>query len=295
MKKILVTGATGYLGRHVVEILLQRGLEVVATASAKKDAVKMPWFQNVAFLPLDINGFNKDENLYKYFNKPDAMIHLAWGNLDDFKSEIHVDKHLPNHYAFLSQLSGEGLKDITVTGTCLEYGLQEGCLQENLPTKPVVPYAEAKNELRKSLQRLQPIQISSLKWLRLFYMYGEGQQSKSLISQLDKAIALGEDCFNMSGGEQERDFLPVKEMAALIVAIGLQENVSDIINCCSGKPVMVKDFVTNYLAQQNQTIKLNLGYYPYPDYEPMRFWGSNKKLKKYLENDESNRGISAGV
>jgi hypothetical protein len=69
------------------------------------------------------------------------------------------------------------------------------------------------------------------------------------------------------------------------VKIALQEQVTGVINCCSGEPVTVKDFVNNYLARKKQQIALNLGYYPYPDYEPMRFWGDNTKLKNILTNE----------
>jgi nucleoside-diphosphate-sugar epimerase len=89
----------------------------------------------------------------------------------------------------------------------------------------------------------------------------------------------------VSGGEQIRDFMPVEEVASAIVNIALQNKVSGIINCCSGKPVTVKDFVQSYLLQQNKEIKLNPGYYPYPDYEPMRFWGDNTKLKTIINNE----------
>jgi dTDP-6-deoxy-L-talose 4-dehydrogenase (NAD+) len=61
--------------------------------------------------------------------------------------------------------------------------------------------------------------------------------------------------------------------------------VQGIINCCSGTPVSVKTFVENYLKEKNRSIKLNLGYYPYTDYEPMYFWGDNSKLKLIQAND----------
>ena len=113
-------------------------------------------------------------------------------------------------------------------------------------------------------------------------MYGKGQNEKSLISQLDKALEKEDKIFNMSGGEQLRDFLPVEKVAQNIINIATQNKVKGIINCCSGHPVSVKDFVQNYLQFKNKNIKLNLGYYPYPDFEPFKFWGNNEKLNKIL-------------
>jgi nucleoside-diphosphate-sugar epimerase len=116
-------------------------------------------------------------------------------------------------------------------------------------------------------------------------MYGRGQSENSLFSQLEKALEAGDEVFNMSGGEQERDFLPVEKVAANIVEIALQNKVEGIINCCSGVPVKIKDLVQQYLDERQRSIKLNLGYYPYTDYEPMRFWGDNSKLKSIINNE----------
>ena len=113
-------------------------------------------------------------------------------------------------------------------------------------------------------------------------MYGKGQNPNSLLSQLNKAIVNDEKIFDMSGGEQVRDFSPVEKVAEYIVEIALQKKVTGVINCCSGKPVTVKEFVENHLIRNNQKITLNLGYYPYPDYEPMRFWGDDTKLNTIL-------------
>jgi nucleoside-diphosphate-sugar epimerase len=150
---------------------------------------------------------------------------------------------------------------------------------------PSNAYAIAKNELRKFLETFQQEYSFSLKWVRLFYLYGKGQNPNSLVSQLDKAIARGDKVFNMSGGEQVRDYLPVERVAEYLVKIALQDKVNGIINCCSGEPVSVKEFVKKYLNKINKDVSLNLGHYPYTDYEPMQFWGDNNKLKSILNNE----------
>ena len=216
--------------------------------------------------------------------RPDLVIHLAWEGLPNYTAAFHVDDNLPRHKAFLDNMLKNGLRDLTVTGTCLEYGMQQGKLQETMEPRPSNAYAIAKNELRKAIGSVAVKENASFKWVRLFYMYGKGQNPKSLISQLDKALENGDTVFNMSGGEQVRDFLPVEKMARYIVAIADQQKITGIINCCSGQPVALKDFVTDYLKAKNQHITLNLGYYPYTDYEPMEFWGDNEKLKSITSN-----------
>jgi dTDP-6-deoxy-L-talose 4-dehydrogenase (NAD+) len=114
-------------------------------------------------------------------------------------------------------------------------------------------------------------------------MYGKGQSPNSILSQLEAAIENGDKVFNMSGGEQIRDYLPVEKVAEYIVRISLQDKVSGVINCCSGKPISIRKLVEDYLKEKNKKIELNLGHYPYPDYEPMAFWGDNYKLKQIID------------
>ena len=285
MKKVLVTGATGFIGNYVIEALLSHNYEVIASSTSIANAKTKAWFKKVQFIPFNLKDFDADTNYFYFFNQPTALIHLAWEGLPNYKAAFHTEENLPRHYSFLKNLVDHGLKDMTVTGTCFEYGMQEGCLSEDMVTKPANAYAIAKDSLRKQLQDYQQQKDFNFKWIRLFYMYGIGQSPNSLFSQLDKALASGEAIFNMSGGEQERDYLPVEQVAENIVKIALQNNISGIINCCSGVPVTVKAMVVDYLKTKQTQIQLNLGYYPYADYEPMRFWGDNNKIKSIQNNE----------
>ncbi len=279
MKKVLVTGATGFIGGYVVAALLEKGHQVIATSTNMETAKQKSWFSRVTYIPFDLKNLEENTNYFQYFQSPDSIIHLAWDGLPNYKSAIHIEVNLMRHYRFLKNLVINGANDITVTGTCFEYGMQQGCLHELQPTLPDNPYGLAKDTLRKFLEMLGNENSYTLKWVRLFYMYGKGQNQKSLFSQLDNAIENGDGQFNMSGGAQIRDFLPVEAVADHIVSIALQKEVRGIINCASGNPISVKELVEQYLAEKKANLTLNLGYYPYPDYEPMYFWGNNEKLK----------------
>lgn len=280
--KVLVTGATGFVGNHVVNELLKRDFEVIATSIMDSDdAKKFSWFEKVKYISWDLNKPN--QNFFEFFEEPELMIHLAWEGLSDYKNLIHIEKNLFSNYFFVKNMVEGGLKNMAVIGTCLEYGMQEGCLKEDMITNPRLPYPLAKDTLRKFIEELNKKYEFDFKWIRLFYLYGSGQSPKSILSQLDKALENNEEVFNMSLGEQQRDYLPVDKVAEYIVKISAQNKVNGIINCCSGKPVSIKELVEDHLKKRNRKIKLNLGYYPYTDYEPMSFWGNVSKLNKILK------------
>ncbi len=279
--RILITGATGFIGNYVVQELLKMGKnEIIATSTNQDKAKKYNWYNKVKYIRSNLN--ESKQNYFEFFGEPDLLIHLAWEGLPNFKELFHFEKNLFSNYNFIKNMVINGLKDLNVMGTCFEYGFQSGCLSEDLPSEPNISYSLAKDTLRKFIDQLKPIYDFKFKWIRLFYMCGKGQSSKSLIPQLDKALENNAEVFNMSGGEQLRDFLSVEKVAEYIVKISLQNGICGIINCCSGKPISVRRLIENYLESKKKDIKLNLGYFPYLDYVPMAFWGDNSKLSLIL-------------
>ena len=210
--------------------------------------------------------------------QPDVLIHLAWAGLPNYKSIHHFEEELPAQYQFLSGLVESGLKNLVVTGTCAEYGMQSGQLKDMLETKPNTPYGFAKDTLRRQLQDLQKVEPFNLTWARLFYLYGEGQSDISLLPQLKKAVENGDKKFNMSGGEQLRDYLPVPKVAKYLLDLATNIQDNGLVNICSGIPVSIRSLVESWIKDNTWPIGINLGYYSYPDYEPMAFWGDNKRL-----------------
>ena len=267
--KIAVTGASGFIGRHVLTDLLEHGVEIVAVT---RDAARLAELSKaVRIVEMDIARPPSD--CFEQMGRPDVLIHLAWDGLPNYKSLHHFETELPRQYHFLKLMIEGGLPSLLVTGTCFEYGMQSGALSAAMPTKPANPYGYAKDALRQQLELLRSIKPYKLTWGRLFYMYGEGQPSTSLYPKLREAVLRGDKVFNMSGGEQLRDYLPVEEIARQIVQLALAQRDIGAVNVCSGKPISVRRLVEQWLYENNWKIELNLGHYPYPDYEPMAFWG----------------------
>lgn len=266
--QVLVSGATGFIGQHLVPLLLQAGHEVVALARDAERARRFEWFGHVRFVTHDLDA---DAPLPAV--QPGAgLIHLAWQGLPHYQSLHHFERNLPHNYRFIKSLVQAGVRQVLVTGTCLEYGFQSGAIASSAPAQPANPYAAAKNSLRQGLEFLAEEAGFALQWARLFYMHGAGQSPSSVLSQLEQAMERGDEEFRMSGGEQLRDYLPVQAVAHQLVRL-YSSRGAGTYNVCSGRPISVRRLVEERLAQCGSGIRLRMGFYPYPRHEPLAFWG----------------------
>jgi nucleoside-diphosphate-sugar epimerase len=272
--QVAVTGATGFIGRHVAAELERRS---VPATLASRSPVESATARTVTFDLAD-----PPARPFDALGRPDVVVHLAWNGLPNYGSEHHLTEELPRHQRLLAALVEGGLQNLVVAGTCLEYGMQSGCLREDMSAEPVVPYAQAKDLLRRGLEQLRERVPYNLTWARLFYTFGSGQAPSSLYSQLAAAAATGAASFDMSGGEQLRDYLPVAKVASILVELALLGEDVGIVNVCSGHPVSVVDQVNRWIEANGWDIEPRLGVHPYPSYEPMAFWGDPARLCELL-------------
>lgn len=275
--RFVITGSTGFIGSSVVAHALDNGHLVTALArSLKKAEERLP----VSHPNLQLQII---EHLPRYsFDSPhDALIHLAWEDVGAHTNPKNMLTNTNDQFTFLTNAIDGGVENITIAGTCLEYGLAEGSLGESDRLNPVSFYGLAKATLGQMLSiYCQQKADVAIKWLRYFYVYGERQRPQSLLRQLKAAIGRGDEAFDMSPGDQLRDFIHVETLAHNTIMAAQQTQVTGAINVGNGKPTRVADFVEALIELSGANISLNRGAYPYHPYEPFAFWANTEKLRK---------------
>ena len=271
--KILVTGAGGYIGRHVVTELLDRKCDVVAV-DMRNDGID----ERAEFIQMSVFDDSDKINTLGDF---DACIHMAWRNGFVHNDDSHI-VDLYNHYKFLDGVINCGIKQILVMGTMHEIGYYEGAIDENTPTNPTSKYGIAKNALRQLMfERVRNTDVI-LQWCRCYYITGDDLKSNSIFAKLLSADKEGKETFPFTSGKNKYDFIDVCELAKQLSSVVMQKKVCGIINCCSGTPISLGERVEKFIADNNLKIKLDYGKFPDRPYDSPGVWGDNKKIQMIM-------------
>ena len=142
--KVLVTGANGYIGRHVVKALLDRGASVVACDIHTNDVDERAERKELNLFELPVG------NIFQQLGSPDVCLHMAWRNGFVHNADTQMGD-LSAHYTFLTRLINDGLQQLAVMGTMHEIGYWEGAIDETTPCNPLSMYGIAKDALRRSM------------------------------------------------------------------------------------------------------------------------------------------------
>lgn len=267
-RPILVTGATGFVGESLVTELLDRGASVTVATRDPSRLDRLPWKDGVSVWKGDL--YDLDCTL------PDVdgfeVVHLVWGDLTDFRSPRHFERHFLANMELVKRLLARGAGALSIAGTCQEYGLQEGPLRADGLTDPRTAYAIGKDMFRRAAALACESQGISFRWFRFFYIYGRRQKPNSLYPLLISALERGDSRFPMSEGRQLRDFISIEDAARKCADI-VETGATGCFNIASGRPQSVREFVAEICQRQGKFIEPEFGVYGMPDYEPFAFWG----------------------
>ena len=272
--RVVVTGAGGYIGPHVVTALLDDGARVLATVRPGSTTTLDPRAERIEADLLD-PGFDPG-----VWDRPDAVVHLAWKDGFVHNSPAHMGQ-LSAHYSLLTRLADAGMPRLIVLGTMHEIGYWEGAIDAGTPTAPLSLYGVAKDALRRSLPIALP-ETTSLAWLRCYYIYGDDRRNRSIFARLLEAGDEGRETFPFTTGRNLYDFIRVEELGRQIAAVTLTADVTGIINCATGEPVSLAAKVEEFIAENALPITLQYGAFPDRAYDSPGVWADATEIRALM-------------
>lgn len=273
--KIIVTGANGYIGRHVVACLQQRGHEVLALDHRFDEKIEGIKYEVV-------NIF--DDDISDKIKWCDGLIHLAYRDGFKHMSQAHLED-LYKHISFIQKACEIGLKQLIVLGTMHEVGYHEGAIDEETPCAPLTYYGIAKNTLRQVSKIICEQYQTIWQWVRAYYITGDEDRGSSIFAKITQAVKEGKTSFPLNSGKNLYDFIDIDELAYQIVRVMEQKEVTGIINCCSGEPISLLDKINSFINQKHYDIALDIGAFPDRPYDSPGVWGDNRKIKEIMRGD----------
>jgi nucleoside-diphosphate-sugar epimerase len=225
--RVLLSGATGFLGRPALEALTNRGHEVLAL-SRQPAPMHIP--AQVRWLESDLNQPDSYRTAVSDF-APQSALHLAWEGIPDFGLQTCL-RNLTNGALLGEILFRAGCRHLAVSGSCWEYGKVSGRIAEGC--QPVAPgiFAASKTSQRMLLESLAAAAGATLAWGRVFYPYGPGQKASSLAPTLCRAVIGGERP-GLKTPAVVNDFLYVDDTAEALVLLA-ENPVTGVFNIGSG-------------------------------------------------------------
>ncbi len=274
MSRVLVTGANGYIGKHVVRVLLDMGQEVLAS-----DINPIGIDSRATVVPPPI--FSGDRDIYAQLGSPDVCIHMAWRNGFVHNAPTHMGE-LSDHIAFCQNMVAGGLRSLSVMGTMHEIGYWEGAIDAGTPCNPQTQYGIAKNAMRQSLMLATAQGDCALHWLRAYYIVSNDAGGSNIFSKIMQAARDGRKVFPFTSGKNQYDFIDIGALAKMIAAASLQTDETGIINVCSGFPESLADRVERFIQENRLDIRLDYGKFPDRPYDSPAVWGDAAIIKRIM-------------
>jgi len=266
-KIILLTGATGFVGHQVLCMLADHQVQirvVVREGSQDKLAKGMPLEQVISTQDLFAESADWWANAC---SEVDTIIHIAW--YTEPGKYLQSSKNIDCMIGSLNMAKGAlqaGVRRFIGIGTCFEYDLTAGFLSVETPLKPLTPYAAAKAATFTALSQWLPSQGIEFLWCRLFYLYGDGEDSRRLVPYLRSRLVEGKPA-ELTSGNQIRDYIDVTEAARMIVEEVLG-NHQGAVNICSGVPVTVSQLAEKIADEYGRRDLLKFGARPDNLFDP---------------------------
>lgn len=257
MKTVLVTGATGFIGSHTIDALLQRGRRVVAVARRPQTGMR----PDVSWEQADVLDRSQMNALLTRYH-PDELLHLAW-YVEPGKLITHPDNvsWVGASLDLVRAFREAGGNRCVISGSCYEYDWRYGnCVEDVTPCTSDTLYGTAKDAMRRTFEAYCKVSGLSGAWGRAFFLYGPRENPNRLVSSVIRALLEGREAPS-SHGLQVRDYLHVQDVADGLVAL-LDSTAEGSFNIASAAPVTIRTIVEKIGVITGRSDLLRIGALP---------------------------------
>ncbi len=275
MKKVLVTGANGFIGRSILPRLLKEGYEVHAVSS------RIIRDDNIVWHNINLLDISKIQGLFNVV-KPTHLLHLAWDTRQGkYLSSIENLYWIQSSIELMKNFHKYNGERIVYAGSCFEYDLSYGYLKESVtPMNPDSLYGTSKASLQQVLQKFSTTNKVNFAWGRIFFVYGKYEKPQRLVPYVINSLIKGETAYCSHGG-QIRDFLNVHDVASAFIHL-LKNDFTGEVNIGSGNPIKLRDMVQLIGQKLNREELLRFDK-KIPANEPKLIVADNTKLKTEIK------------
>ena len=276
MPRILLTGATGFIGRHCIAPLRSSGWQVLAVTSGTVD--ELPCNEGLSWHRADLLDPRAPAELIAQ-TRPDALLHLAWHLA---ASSVENYRWARASLELLMAFAEAGGRRAVLTGSCAEYDwLQSQPLDEQSRRRPATDYGVSKNALGELVEGYRTSCGLSTAWARLFFLYGPGEAETRLVASVIRAL-LADQPARSTHGNQLRDYLYVEDVAGALVQLVASE-IEGPINIASGRSVRLRDLIAEAATQLDRQQLVELGAIAAHEHEAPEVSAEVKRLHRELE------------
>lgn len=228
MKRVLVTGATGFIGRQTIGPLRERGLEIHAVSRSHGTDLLTPGAAAAAVAAA----------------RPTHLLHLAWdAEHGRFWTSVDNLRWVAASLELLQAFAEHGGQRAVIAGTCAEYewGGEGRYVEQRTPLRPATLYGAAKRGLHEVACAYAAQAGLSLAWGRVFFCFGPYEPPARLVPSVARALLAGHEA-PVTHATQVRDFLSVEELGDAFAAL-LDSSVQGPVNLASGEPVALRELI----------------------------------------------------
>jgi nucleoside-diphosphate-sugar epimerase len=250
----MLTGATGFVGRHTLDALAQAGHDVHAVARRRGPALTgVTWHEADLLAGCEVVGEVE----------PEILVHLAWyAEHGKFWSSPENVRWVEASLALLRAFAAAGGRRAVLAGTCAEYEWSREVYPEDAIKRPATLYGAAKHGLHTIATAFAEEAGLSLAWGRLFFLYGPYEAPERFIPSLVRHL-LADEPTPMTAGTQRRDFLHAADAGAAFAAL-TESNVTGSVNVASGRAVILRELAQQIAQRVGRGELLQIGALPMP-------------------------------